>query len=573
MKRLALLGLLLLARVAFGATVIEDDFTRGVSTEREMDTGTEPEAGPILGPQRMLAILVDFPSRPSPLTRQQVADAYAQVIHPFYDDVSYGRITVPVTDVVGPFAVADSCDFPLQSAFDAADPTVDFRNYDYVSVWGDFDCGWGGIAFLGKQSQQTADGIVSIGMNNDDSGNGQFVTAGINIHELGHNFTIHHAGFLNCGSNTLTANRVGCFPIEYGDPYSDMGNFAFHNIIGYFEPPQRLQAGWLDPTSEVFTDPANGRYSILAHERPEHGIQKALRFHRPNGDELWVSARSPLGFDTSFPTNLPGTDVYSGALLHVLDTYGIGKPLLLDAEPPTPDNVKAVLLPGQTFTDPETGVSVTTVSRSADQLTVDVVHGPVPSTTTTIAPPPTTTTTSTTLPPGPGCSQITPIPAQGGTVTAATSGGSALSGSCGGSQAPEKVYSWTPNISGIATITTCGGSTNYDTVVYVRRDSCVTGTQIACNDDSGCTPSLASRVTPTVTAGVPYFIVVDGFGFNSGTFTLTVTPPGGGTTTTTTPGSTTTTVRPSTTTTVATTTTTLNPFCQRHPRSGRCRHG
>src|SRR5439155_26297642 len=140
-------------------------------------------------------------------------------------------------------------------------------------------------------------------------------------------------------------------------------------------------------------------------------------------------------------------------------------------EAPTSDNVKAVLLPGQPFTAPATGIWVTTVSRSADQLTVDVVHGPVPS--TTMRPPTTTTTstTSTTFPPGPGCSQITPIPPQGGTVTASTSGGSALSGSCGGSQAPEKVYSWTPNISGIATITTCGGSTNYDTVVYVRRDS------------------------------------------------------------------------------------------------------
>src|SRR5439155_1076104 len=56
----------------------------------------------------------------------------------------------------------------------------------------------------------------------------------------------------------------------------------------------------------------------------------------------------------------------------------------------------------------------------------------------------------------------------------------------------------------------------------------------------------ASRITPTVTAGQAYFIVVDGYGGAQGTFSLTVTPPGASTTTTT---------RPPTTTTSTTTTT------------------
>src|SRR5207302_347215 len=117
----------------------------------------------------------------------------------------------------------------------------------------------------------------------------------------------------------------------------------------------------------------------------------------------------------------------------------------------------------------------------------------------------------TTTIPGAGCSSITPIPPQGGAVTSSTSGNSALSGSCGGGNAPEQVFSWTPNVSGVATITTCGGSTSYDTLLYLRHGSCPSGTEVACNDDAGCSPTLASRIAPTVTAGVTYYIVVDGF--------------------------------------------------------------
>src|SRR5204863_14380 len=96
------------------------------------------------------------------------------------------------------------------------------------------------------------------------------------------------------------------------------------------------------------------------------------------------------------------------------------------------------------------------------------------------------------------------------------------------------------------------------------RSGTCTGMEVACNDDS-CANSTgivrASKITPTVTAGATYYIVVDGYGGAAGTFALTVTPPGGtvttSSTTTTTILSTTTTTRlPTTTTTLTTTTTT-----------------
>jgi hypothetical protein len=75
----------------------------------------------------------------------------------------------------------------------------------------------------------------------------------------------------------------------------------------------------------------------------------------------------------------------------------------------------------------------------------------------------------------------------------------------------------------VATLSTCDRQTDLDTVVYLRRDDCPAGAEIACNDDA-CAGG-ASRVTPTVTAGTTYFIVVDGKGAAGGKFKLRVSAP------------------------------------------------
>lgn len=119
----------------------------------------------------------------------------------------------------------------------------------------------------------------------------------------------------------------------------------------------------------------------------------------------------------------------------------------------------------------------------------------------------------------------TVIPAQGGVFVGSTSfGTSGLSSSpsCafGTDQSPEQVFQWTPSTSGQAVISTCGG-TNFDTVVYIRQGSCQ-GPEIDCRDDY-C--GVQTTITPFVNAGVTYFIVVDGYGGQSGSFTLAVGIP------------------------------------------------
>src|SRR5213594_3369891 len=172
-------------------------------------------------------------------------------------------------------------------------------------------------------------------------------------------------------------------------------------------------------------------------------------------------------------------------------------------------------------------------------LTVTPPAAPATTTATTRLP---TTTTTTTLPGGGACASPTVIPAQGGTFGGTTSGTSSLAGSCGSSgTSPERVFQWTPAVSGTATIQTCGAATSFDTVLYLRGGACASGPEVAagCNDDACADASglnRASRLTPTVTAGQTYFIVVDGYGGTHGSFSLTITPPAPTTTTTTLPG-------------------------------------
>src|SRR5438046_1712543 len=126
------------------------------------------------------------------------------------------------------------------------------------------------------------------------------------------------------------------------------------------------------------------------------------------------------------------------------------------------------------------------------------------------------------------CSSPTVIPAPGGTFSGTTSGTSALAGSCGRSgESPERVFQWTPTVSGTATIQTCGAATSFDTVLYLRSGVCASGPEVAagCNDDACANATglnRASRITPTVTAGQTYFIVVDGYAGAQGRFSLTV---------------------------------------------------
>src|SRR5262249_15558341 len=111
----------------------------------------------------------------------------------------------------------------------------------------------------------------------------------------------------------------------------------------------------------------------------------------------------------------------------------------------------------------------------------------------------------------------------GGIVRGTTAGVGQTSGTCNAGVAPEAIFRWTPSFTGVAIIDTCSPDTGFDTVVYVRRDSCATGAELACNDDAdggGGVCGLASRLLVPVQSGRQLFVFVDGFDDQAGAFTL-----------------------------------------------------
>jgi hypothetical protein len=89
---------------------------------------------------------------------------------------------------------------------------------------------------------------------------------------------------------------------------------------------------------------------------------------------------------------------------------------------------------------------------------------------------------------------------------------------------PERWYRFQATASGSCHASTSNLSTGFDTVLSVRA-SCGSTTDIACNDDANSSMIGPSTVNWTATAGVNYFLVVDGYNNTSGSFTLSVGCP------------------------------------------------
>lgn len=128
-------------------------------------------------------------------------------------------------------------------------------------------------------------------------------------------------------------------------------------------------------------------------------------------------------------------------------------------------------------------------------------------------------------PPGDNCADPVIISAVPYTNSSTTSGAyHDFAGSCvydGG--APDHIYQFTPSTTGTYLVSLCGSS--FDTGLYIRTGgACPGDTEIACNDDA-C--GVQSEITTTLTSGVTYWIIVDGYNTASGEYVLNVLIPGG----------------------------------------------
>src|SRR5688572_29806316 len=123
-------------------------------------------------------------------------------------------------------------------------------------------------------------------------------------------------------------------------------------------------------------------------------------------------------------------------------------------------------------------------------------------------------------PPNDVCSGAIEVPC-GGSVTGSTVGFNPDPTSCNSHTSPGVWHKVTPTNSGTLTLSLCAG-TSYDSYLSVYSGTCGSLTCLASSDDF-C--GAQSQVAFSATAGVTYFILVNGWGTNAGTYTLTAFCP------------------------------------------------
>jgi hypothetical protein len=224
-------------------------------------------------------------------------------------------------------------------------------------------CGWAGLADM--------PGTVSF-MNGT-------LSVKVIAHELGHNLGAHHASALSC--TDATGSRVAfsatCTQSEYGDPFDVMG--ASDRQSDAF---RKVSLGWLAPTS-ARTVATSGIYTLSTASVLASGT-RSLRIPRGTGTGYWyLELRTPSGIFDDFLAVDPAV---TGVSVRLAGEYGIGvRTRLIDTVPSTTTFADAPLQPGRTFTDPDSGISIGTVSVVAGVADVQVAFpggAPPPSTVT-----------------------------------------------------------------------------------------------------------------------------------------------------------------------------------------------
>jgi len=191
-------------------------------------------------------------------------------------------------------------------------------------------------------------------------------------HEGGHAIGFSHASAYTCtgGAGRVTLSDL-CEIVEYGDPFDVMGEQGTAQYNGY----KRGQIGWLvnSNTQTVLTD---GIYTLFPIEEKTMEVQ-ILRIPRtvgPFGIEqfLYLEIRKPGQFE-NFSVSSPAV---SGITLRLAGQYDKpGRSFLLDTHPETESYVDAPLMPGETFTDFETGIAVTVFSIKQNIATIKIKTG------------------------------------------------------------------------------------------------------------------------------------------------------------------------------------------------------
>ncbi|MGQ0826363.1 MAG: fibronectin type III domain-containing protein [Actinomycetota bacterium] len=316
------------------------------------------------GSTRVAVLLFNFPNNPSqPWATQQVHDtlfapAPATSVDQFVrassdDQTSLSGDVFGWYPIAAPAAGCAYTTWATQARAAATNAGVDWASYKHIiymfpNVAG---CGWAGLAYVNAASSWI---------------NGRR-SLGVIAHELGHNFGALHASTRRCRESGVPVPiSSNCTTNEYGDPYSIMGaSTRTHHAM------HAHRFGW----QAAATVTRSGTYRVARLH--SGGSPQALRVPRGTTES---------SFDLDIRQDHPPYDTFSGAdtgargvniRLDLTDIVKYTSKIeprteLLDMTPATATFSDAALLPGNTFTDPDTGLTIRVDSVDAGGSTVTV---------------------------------------------------------------------------------------------------------------------------------------------------------------------------------------------------------
>jgi M6 family metalloprotease-like protein len=350
------------------------------------------------GVQRVAVILLTMPSArtfPSGFDNNYFQQLFfgnsGYSLNTYWDESSYGQ-TSASGQVFGPFPLtadyACSDNDSLAHAAILAASSVDFTQFDRVAlVFPVQTCSYGGLGTIGCWETIIPSENISVAWLPVFPYQQTSNYVGTVTHELGHNLGLNHANTLDHGNFAVGAfDDVGS-DTEYGDPFSVMGQVwtsdGQQKIFGQYDAPHKsLDLDWLDLSNGDFQEVvASGSFTLMPYESSS-GL-RALRVLRDAalGGWMWLEYRQPLGqVDSTFnfltDVNEP-TSIFDGALVH-LENAGLD-PLhsyLVDfsavAQPN--DFYHAPLLPGQTWSDPYSPLTLSISNADSDGMAATVTY-------------------------------------------------------------------------------------------------------------------------------------------------------------------------------------------------------
>ena len=317
------------------------------------------------GAQKTLVLLVNFQDNPSqPYTTAYAQDVVFNTTSNFHYENSYQQ-TWLTGDVRGWFTLPMSgatCDFNaiyFAARQAATNSGINLSNYNrFIYAFPQTNsCGWWGLGTVGgNPSHAWINGSL------------QLRVVG---HETGHNLGLYHSHALECGSVTITS--TGCSSIEYGDTVDIMGTSA-----GHYNAYQKEWLGWLGygASPPLTTATTDGVYTIDNYETLGSNPKAVKIFKSANAntgarDWYYIEHRQAIGFDGAFAGN---PNIVSGVIVHSGSEASADTSYLLDMTPATASWFDPALGVGQTFQDPDSGVTISVLSADSAGATISVAY-------------------------------------------------------------------------------------------------------------------------------------------------------------------------------------------------------